>query len=189
MKNSLFSFYLLFLFTIGIAIYGCVSFHNPPNDVGFNNDNNLIKFEGKYKNLGVSSSFYKDNPIYFSEKWWPFQNDIQHSKIEKIEIKVKDDEGLMVYAYSNNEIVKTDIYAKGKDFEFKKGRIKIIRKPSTHQEQSIIIGPSYEKAEIGVDINGDGKFSYTGSGAGLAYCLVPIAAVEGYNVRFTRINE
>ncbi len=166
---------------------GCVSYTSPPNDVGFDNKADIRELVGRYKNLGESSKFTK-GPFYLSKIIWNSDNNLRHAAIEIIEVAALDDKTIKVKAITKQKLYKEEIFVEGVDFEMVDGRIRVLRESGAYKDRSVIVGPYSEKADIGIDLRGDGKYRYSGSGAGLVYLIIPIAASEGHDVRFVRIK-
>ncbi len=179
---------VIFSILLMTSLFGCVFFTNPPNNVGFDDKADIRKFVGLYRNLGESSKLM-EGPFYLSKIIWNSDNELKHSEIETIEVSAVNDKTIKIKAFTKQKVFKEAEFSEGTDFSIVNGRIRILRETGLYKDRSVMVGPYSEKAEIGIDQRGDGKYSYVGGGAGLLYLFIPIAAVEGYEVRFVRIKN
>ncbi|MDH4186509.1 MAG: hypothetical protein OEV08_05905, partial [Nitrospira sp.] len=82
-------------------------------------------------------------------------------------------------------------FVEGKDFEIHSGRIRLRQsfKIGGFNPGEPIVGPFYERDDLGIDRKGHGKFRKQGGFVGLAFLLVPLASGENEEVRFIRIDK
>lgn len=177
-------FILLVLITILVS--GCASFSYPPNNKEFKKINNFKEIEGTYLNKAephhrfsyLSHIIWRNKIIKFNGK------NIQSKEIKYIKVSAKK-KNLVVSAIKNDCIIYSKTYVYGKDIEITDGEIILNDIGFT----SIVVGPGYEKRVIGLDTSGDGKYKSTSYVAGLAYFILPVAAVGIHEKRYKKLER
>jgi hypothetical protein len=171
---------------------GCVMDHTQPKvNLDFSSTKNQNQFNGLYRNFGepggyLSSIIWK-NKILKSNK---SDNEIAHKDIQFIEI-LNNDTQFTVNAISNDCITYSQQYQAGQDFKISKGKIVLNRKLDllTRGSGDILVGPSYEQIEIGIDESGNGKFKDAAYFAGLGFLIIPIAGFDIREIKFEKIDN
>ncbi len=80
--------------------------------------------------------------------------------VEKIEVRTINDTTLVVKAHGKEGVLREDTFIEDKDFEINAGIIRLKRKSGIagFKGGDPMVGPYYEKAEIGIDQQGHGKY-------------------------------
>ena len=170
------------------VICGCVSFSSPPDNKPFIDIIALKQIEGVYQNIGVSSD--PENPPLLAQIIWPEDGLTKNKSVSTIEVRAISNEALKVMALNQkDELLHYSIFNSGKDFELKDGKIVIYSGWYFYKGgDDPLVGPKYEKIELGIDNQGNAKYSNIGGGAGLVYMVFPIAATAKYEARFEKIR-
>jgi hypothetical protein len=181
---------LLWLFSVVILLGGCF-ISRPPNNSAFGSIETTRDLEGVYQNIGEGKP--ENRPIYLSTLIWPKDKEINHNKIETIEVRVVSDNTIIIRALGRPDvgIIKEEKFIEGKDFEIHFGRIRLRQSVgfSGSKLGDPIVGPTYEDVELGLDIEGQGKYKDNYSVVGLVYLVLPVAMSESNEVRFVRIGK
>jgi hypothetical protein len=179
------------------ALFGCVVVNEVPKDnVEFAPKADTRDFKGVYRNAG-------DPNGYLSQLIWREHDHIidnsgkktPHKEIELIEVLSKGDT-LTVRAIKDECAIYQRDYVVGRDFTLADGRIVLKRRfhPLSREGEGgghgdVLLGPSYEKIELGLDAKGDGKYRSQGYFAGMVFLFVPMAGGGTTDVKFTKLNS
>lgn len=176
------------LFSLVLLLGGCIT-TGPTDNVGFGKIETIKELEGVYQNLGEREQGAP--PIYLSQVIWPKTGGIAHAAIATIEVRSMSPSTLMVRASSKDGVEKEDTFVEGKDFEIHSGRIRLKQsfRIAGFRSGDPIVGPLYERAELGLDRTAHGKFRTQGGFVGLVYMLIPLAIGGNEEVRFVRIDK
>ncbi|HEX9757482.1 MAG TPA: hypothetical protein VGB26_06730 [Nitrospiria bacterium] len=179
---------LILLFSLVLLLGGCIT-TGPTNNVDFGKIETIRELEGVYQNLGEREQ--GAYPIYLSQVIWPKTVGIDHAAITTIEVRLLNPNTLGVRASSNNGVEKEDTFVEGKDFEIHSGRIRLKQsfRIAGFRSGDLIVGPTYERDELGLDRKGHGKLSKQGGFVGLVVSLIPMAIGVNEDVRFVRIDK
>lgn len=171
-----------------VFLTGCFTM-GPPNNVGFGRIETISDLEGVYQNLGEQDP--GAYPIYLSSIIWPKTIEIDHATIKSVEVRALNKDSLVIRASGNKGIVKESVFIEGKDFVITSGRIKLKRHVgfAGFKSGEPLVGPYYEKEDLGIDKNGNAKFAQGGVLAGLVYMVVPIAANVTGEVKFNKLHK
>src|SRR5450631_1348079 len=190
---------IIFAMFFGLFLSGCIILNSAPKEnLEFSQSADIQDLKGIYKNLGDPAS------LYLSELIWrdrtpslptdPFVKDIRGNLvreqyiIDKSGIMIRDsdidfvevisrEKSLKINAIKGQCIVSRKEYVVGRDFTLTEGKI-ILRKEVhslTRGSGDPIVGPSYEKVELGLDAKGNGKYKSQTYFAGLVFMLFPMA--------------
>jgi hypothetical protein len=181
--------YSLFLTLLFIS---CVflDISRPRKELNFTQITSLDQIIGVYKNQG-------DPKGYFSESIWGSDyllgdhgKKIYHDEIDFIKVSSKN-KIVLVNAIKANCIIYSRIYVYDQDFKIINGKILLKKEihPLTRGNDDAVVGPSYELTEIGLDTEGEVKYSRKVYGAGLVYLIIPIALREDVIIKFIKINS
>lgn len=183
----------LFLMGFAIITAACSISTGPVNNSDFGRVQRIEQFEGTYQNAGEGGTLYGGSPssFFLSRVIWPNDNELEHYAIDLIEVRKGNDNALVVKAITGGIVVKESTFIEGKDFVFKDGRIRLIRRFGImgSQKGDVMVGPYYHAKELGIDISGQGKFRETFRTAGLAFLLIPMAFGGDEDIRFVRIKD
>ena len=181
---------LIPLFSLVLLLGGCRYISSgPTNNVDFGKIETIRELEGVYQNLGEREQGAP--PIYLSEVIWPKTEGIAHAAITTIEVKLLNPNTLGVRASSKNDVEKEDTFVEGKDFEIHSGRIRLKQSFTIggFTPGEAVVGPFYERDDLGIDRKGHGKLRKQGGFVGLAFLLIPLASGANEEVRFIRIDK
>ncbi len=186
------------LFFLLILLSGCVSSSVPPENAPFADSLKLSELVGRYANTGISNS--SAPKYYLSKIIWPKEN-IDHTKINSIEVIQVDDKSLQVTAKSQSKSIKSETFVLGKNFDIKNGSIFLESSANTGiigNEGPGAIGlglvRTSEQTVIGIDKQGHGKFLKKKNEAGIVnigFVLVltfPVVTSDTVEVRFSRLQ-
>jgi hypothetical protein len=175
----------LFFPVMAGLLAGCIS-SKPSHDLGFGKPNSLRAFEGCYQNLGDRGTGTARR--YLTALIWP-DAAFEHSTIDAVRVNAIDDSSVEVIALSERQPVQRAIFTEGKDFSFDSGRIHLAGKVqgSAAQERgNIFIGVGHETRTLGLDPRGDGRVEETGTFAGTAFLVIPVAGHVREATRFRK---
>jgi len=172
-----------------IFLSGCFT-SGPPDNLGFSEIVQLNDLDGVYENLGEGGSF----ELRLSQLVWPDVEDLEHTQINRIEVRAIDKNTLSVTATDKIAvIVKDEDFVAGKDFKIKDGVIQLSRRvvipPLDSESMTHFLGIGYEDVDIGLDEAGHGKYRSKGVTGGLLFMWFPIAAGGSNDVRFRRLAD
>ena len=169
---------LLFLFLI---FFGCSYHKEPENNQEFQKETKLSHLAGIYYNLGDPKGF-------LSEILWG--NLVPHEDVELVHVSVSGKQ-VVVSAIKNGCIFYTMRYVEGQDFQINDGKITLSKNMAVISRGAgdPLVGPSSYTVELGLDTEGHGKYQSREYLAGLVFWLVPVAASETRDVRFSRYKE
>jgi hypothetical protein len=172
---------------------GCIS-NKPPANSEFAYIKNIKELNGLYKNRGrgertpEEEDRLKIHPVFLSALIWRNPNEMDHKSIEKIKIKQKDDDTLVIQAIKKDgTIFKEKELTKGKDFKISSGRIDLYW-GVTEASPAKTLGIIYGYASTGIDTDNNGKFKTGGTMVGLVACLIPMIVSGTEEYRFDRIE-
>jgi len=177
-------------FIILISLSGCILHSGPDEDIHFVKIKQLKNVSGSYINKGkpyhkLSYIVFGYDPIYSLSN----NKKIDHENIDIINISTHKDI-VQVEAIEKECIVYKKEYILDKDFKIEDG--KIILKSEFHSLSrgpgDLLLGPSYEKIEIGLDENNNGAYRSQEYIAGLAVLIIPIAGSSTSDVRFKKLD-
>ncbi len=181
-------FILPFFLVISTLLIGCVTSNRPTDSVGFGSITSLHQLEGIYRNQGETGESGEGGTgyiYYLSVILWPDEK-LDHTVVKTIEVRAVDEKQLVVKAYAGTKLIREEIYVEGKDFSIDSGRIVVKRKLGLATQGAA--GPVYERAELGLDLRGHGKYKRTSTFAGIVL-LIPLAMSETDEVRFVRLAK
>jgi len=174
-----------------ISLTGCIIIGGsaPKDNFQFSDTSNIQQFIGVYKNVG-------DPNGYISRELWKgsyivdiFGKDVAHKEIEFIEV-LHIDNKLRVNAIKNDCIIYSKDYVIDQDFTItSNGRI-VLKKDINLLNRGTgdpLVGPSYEKLEIGLDEKGSGKSKGQVYFAGLAFMFFPMAGGASSESKYEKI--
>jgi hypothetical protein len=186
---------IIVLFLV-MTLSGCFVLHDIPKDnVEFAPRADPRDFKGVYRNAG-------DPKWYLSRLIW-HKNDFvidlsgkktPHKEIELIEILCIGDT-LTVRAIKDECVIYQQDYVVGRDFTLIDGKIVMrerfhpLSREGDDSHGDVLLGPSYEKIELGLDAKGDGKYRSQSYFAGMVFLLVPMAAWDTSEVKFVKLNS
>jgi hypothetical protein len=176
------------LFGLVLLLGGCIT-TGPTDNVDFDKIETIRELEGVYQNLGEREQGAP--PVYLSQVIWPKTAGIAHAAITAIEVRLLSPNTLGVRASSKDGIEKEDTFVEGKDFEIHSGRIRLKQsfRIAGFKSGDPVVGPLYEREELGLDRKGHGKLSNQGGFVGLVMMLIPLAIGVSEEVRFIRIEK
>lgn len=200
---------LLFL----LFLPGCIIINSAPKDnQEFTKATGVQEFNGTYRNLGEPATLYlsqlvltnrtvssrndplvedmRGNLVQESYITNIFGSKTRDKEIELIEVE-SDGKTLTVKAIKDQCIISSKEYLFGRDFTFSDGKV-ILKKEFhalTRGPGDVIVGPSYEKVELGIDVAGHGKYKSQGYFAGMVFMLFPMAAGGADEVKFEKIDS
>lgn len=174
-----------------LFLNGCASHSAPKDKINISHTTELKEFAGIFKNAG-------DPEGYLSRIIWGWgdlklssnNSKIQHKEVpELIEVSSNED-SLVVKAIKNECVIYKREYIVGRDFEINDGKIVMHKEVSflTRGAGDPLVGPSYEKIVLGLDVDGHGVYKSQGSYAGLIYLLFPVGWSDVSEIRFERLN-
>ena len=178
---------LLLLLSLMLFLSGCVSSSHTDESLRFSEITNTNQLNGVYRNAGGGNN-YLSRIIWgnFDIKIDDKGTTLPHKEIEFLDV-ISAGNKLTVNAIKNDFVIYKKEYLIGRDFEITDG--KIIWHKFAATTGDIVVGPSHEKIELGLDTNGNVKYRTTSSFAGLAYLIVPIAATSAYDIMFLKLND
>jgi len=175
--------------TILFALFltGCVFHSEPEGNRDFHHLSQLSELEGVYNNKGNPNGFLSQVIWGASTDKPPVVND---QAVEFIEVTSAAN-SLKAKAIQNGCVIYERSYVLGRDFEIEDGKISIRKDISllTRGSGDVLVGPSYEKTSLGLDLGKNGKLRNSGYSAGLAFLFLPIAMAASDDVRFDRISD
>lgn len=187
---------IIMLFFV-ILLSSCFVIHDVPKDnVEFVKKTDPRDFKGVYRNAGdpkgyLSQLIWRENDYVVGNSG----NKTPHKEIELIEV-LSMGETLTVRAIKDECVIYQQDYVVGRDFTLADGRIILKRKfhPLSREGDGgghgdVLVGPSYEKIELGLDAKGDGKYRSQAYFAGMVFLLVPMAAWDNTDVKFVKLNS
>lgn len=138
---------------------------------------------GTYENRG-------DPEGRLSQLLFTGSDQLDHDAIDAVRVRVADG-NVTVTALSRQCTVLEKTYAPGRDFQFIDGNIVLHEDFSalTRGGDDPLLGPSHEKAVIGLDQNGDGLYRSESQAAGMVFLLIPAAVSAATEIRFKRLPE
>ena len=166
-------------------VTGCIQARGDRTEFG--TIKSLNDLQGKYQNRAEGGPV-GSSPIFLSMLLWPKEAP-SHAEIETIEVNALDADSLVVRALSNRGVEKESIFSEGEQFSIVKGRIRLrwdFWIAGTRGEP--FLGPTYERAELGIDRRGQGKYRKDGAAAGLIFMLIPVVMADSEDYRFPRIE-
>ena len=178
--------YILILL-LSFLLIGCVEVDTPQNNSAFSEHTTINNLIGVYKNLGEDGTDDNTN-TYLSEIIWSNRISVQHKSIDRIIVEKKNFKSLFIKAMNKNIIMKKQLFTEGKDFKIKDGTIVLMEKSEAAIVQSAGAFIMSEKKTIGLDENGNGKYKFRTSGAGLLAMFLPVAIHIQKEIRFKRIE-
>jgi len=180
-----------------ITLSGCFVLHDVPKEnLEFAQKIDPRDFKGVYRNAG-------DPKYYLSQLIWREHDFITdnygkktpHKEIELIEV-LSTGGSLTVRAIKNECVIYQQDYMVGRDFTLTDGRIVFREKfhPLSREGEGrghgdVLVGPSYEKIELGLDAKGNGKYRSQAYVGGLLFMLFPMGAWEKSDVKFVKLNS
>jgi hypothetical protein len=184
---------LLFVVTLS----GCIVVNEVPKEnLEFAPKADAQDFKGVYRNAGdpngyLSQQIWRDHGYIIDN----FGKKTPHKEIELVEVLSKGDT-LTVRAIKDECVIYQKDYVVGRDFTLTDGRIVLNRRfhPLSREGDDgghgdVLVGPSYEKIELGLDSKGDGKYRNQGYFAGMVFLFIPIAGGGTSDVKFTKLNS
>jgi hypothetical protein len=176
------------LFSLVLLLGGCIT-TGPTDNVDFGKIETIRELEGVYQNLGEREQGAP--PVYLSRVIWPEAAGIDHAAITAIEVRLLSPNTLGVRASSKDGVEKESTFVEGKDFEIHSGHIRLKQNVGIAGFKSgePVVGPYYERDELGLDRKGHGKLSKQGGFVGLVMMLIPMAIGVSEEVRFIRIDK
>jgi hypothetical protein len=188
------TFIVLFLVA---TLSGCLVVNEVPKEnVEFAAKPDTRDFKGVYRNAGDPNGYLSQ--LIWGEHGYIIDNSGKktlHREIELIEVLSKEDT-LTVRAIKDECVIYQQDYVVGRDFTLSDGRIILKRRfhPLSREGDEgghgdALVGPSYEKIELGLDAKGDGKYRSQGYFAGMVFMLVPMALGGTTDVRFVKLNS
>jgi hypothetical protein len=181
MKFKIIAFMML------IILCSCAFHIEPSDNQEFHQISQLSELAGVYKNNGNPSG-------YLSQIIW---NDIKsiidgidHEQIEFIEVTPKDN-SLIVGAISGGCTIYKRTYILGRDFNITDGKITMHKNTFlyTRGGDDPLLGPSYEKTTLGLDVKNQGKSRDYEYGVGLLLMAVPVSVSQTRDIRYERVSD
>jgi hypothetical protein len=180
------------LLLLSLIFLNCVNLDvtKPQQDFNFSKISDLNQIKGIYRNPGDPKGF-------LSQVLWNNANitdnlgrKVLHNEIEFIQVSSKDN-FVTVNAIKDNCIIYTKKYELNKDFKIIDGRIIIKDEshPLTRGDGDVVLGPSSEKIELGLDTEGHGKFKSKINVVGLVYMMIPLIVSEDITIRFKKMDN
>ena len=111
---------LLLLFGLVLLLDGCIT-TGPPDNVDLGEIKTIRDVEGTYQNRGEGEPGAR--PIYLSAQIWPNIVKMDHAAVETIEVKVVNDNTLVVKALRKDGVEKEDTFIEGKNFEIGRAHV------------------------------------------------------------------
>jgi hypothetical protein len=195
-----------------LSLTGCLIINSGPKDnFEFSTSTHSQDFEGVYKNLGDPKSIYLTQLLFKdriqSNPRDPLIKDemgnlvsygyiidnlgrkVIDPEIEAVEVSPSAN-SITINAIKNGCIIYSKEYLSGRDFTISEGKITLSKE--THLLTrggvgDVILGPSYEKTELGLDTMGNGKYKSQGYFAGIVCMLIPMAGGGADEVKFEKI--
>jgi len=186
----------IWTFTLFFLVYlsnGCISYE-PPDNAEFAEIKDIKELTGLYQNRGRGERTPEEEdrlkvpPRYLSALIWYKPKEVDHKSIDKIKIKQKNSDTLIIQAIKEDgSIIKEKELIKEKDFKISSGRINL-GWGITEASPVKTLGLIYHYASTGIDKDKNAKFKTGGTMVGLMACLIPmfISGTEEY--RFERIE-
>lgn len=172
-----------------MIIQGCVLTTAPDQNVGYANLTKLDAVVGCYQNIGERPSDLTDK--YLSQIFWPSE-DTNHEKIQHIEVSLSSKQSVFARAISDSKVIIESEFIDGQHFEFKSGKITITNKlfgSLAYPSGNPFIGAAHSSVTLGIDKVGNGKLTETGTFAGTAFIIIPVAGHVSESVRFVRVGN
>ncbi len=175
---------VLSLLIVVIFLQGC--FSTPENNASFDRNVQLSDLAGMYLNEGETGSSKR----YLSYKIWPENYSLDVNLIKYIKVQNVNNHSVEVLALDEQKnILKSDTFVNGKDFEFDNGTISFSQGDLfSDGPGDLVVGPRGNFEELGIDTKGNGKSKKFFGMAGLVLSLFPIAGFEIEEVRFIKIE-
>ena len=168
---------------------GCVLISAPKDDAPFAEVKGIHSLEGCYQNKGEGES---ENPSrYLSSIIWP-ESKLNHNEITLIKVVAINDKKLKVTAESQGKIIQESQFVEGKDFNVNTKEIRAKSEPLislAYPAGNVFIGVAYSSQVLGIDERGDAKLQETGTFAGTAFIVIPLAGHVKDSFRFRRVEE
>lgn len=171
----------------GTALSGCVR-SGPAGGSEFGSIDDVVDIDGVYENDG-------DPEGRLSEILWgktPLEcngTTVRHEEVESIAVSTSEDT-VRVLAVLDGCTACERTYVLGRDLSIERGRIVLHERAFAVSRggDDVMLGPSYEKAVIGLDVGGNALYESRGAGAGLVLTLIPAAFSEVSRIRFSRVR-
>ena len=172
-----------------LMLLGACFTTGPADNAGFARIKQLSDLDGVYENQGEGVI-----QVQLSELVWPDAADLDHFRIDRIEVRAVDADTLEVTAKDGSAtVVKHGLFVEGKDFKISGGTIQLSRKvrapPGDAEAVTTFLGLAYEDVDLGLDEAGHGKYRSGGVAGGLLFMFFPIAMGGSDEVRFNRMDE
>jgi hypothetical protein len=172
------------LLVISLILSGCTTHSAPKDNLDFSGITTAEQFAGLYKNQGEPKGYLSFH-VFRAEK----SKSLPHKDIQLIQVLVSD-ETFYVNAIKDNCILYSETFILGRDFNIREGKI-IVNSDFdalTRGRGDVLVGPSYEVLELGIDKEGHGKSKNSITAAGLVFLFMPIALHGLDETRFQRIE-
>ena len=177
------------IFLLALALSACAS-APPPNHAPLRATTTLAQLEGVYENKGDGATDQAPT-LYLSSILWPDDDSLDHQQIERIAVDRQSENSLQIRAMRGGEIVRRKELIEGQDFKIQDGVIVLSGETgiSGFRTGEPLLGFYGGSSKFGLDVEGHGKYHSSGTAAGLAFMLVPVAASYARDVRFRRVPQ
>jgi len=171
---------------LALALSACAS-APPPNHPPFRATTTLVQLEGVYENKGDGGTDHAPT-LYLSSILWPDDDSLDHHQIERIAVDKQSENTLQIRALRSGEIVRKKELIEGQDFKIEDGVIVLSSEAGIAglKTGEPLLGFYGGSSKLGLDVEGHGKFHSSGTAAGLAFLVFPVAASYARDVRFRR---
>ena len=172
-----------------LALSACAS-APPPNHPPFRAITTLAQLEGLYENKGDGGTVQAPT-LYLSSILWPDDDSLDHQQIERIAVDRQSESTLQIRALRGDEIVRRKELIEGQDFKIQDGVIVLSseRGIAGFRTGEPLLGFYGGSSKFGLDVEGHGKYHSSGTAAGLAFLVFPVAATYARDVRFRRVPQ
>lgn len=182
----------LFISTaLTLLLTGCIIGNSAPREnFEFLQTTDLQQFTGVYKNAGDPSGYLSKLIWKGSHIFDTYGKNVPHQEIELIGVSSFDN-ALAVNAIKGGCVVHSQTYVLDRDFTVRNGKI-VLKYESNFLSRGsgdVLVGPSFEKIELGLDVKGNGKYKSQTYFAGLVFLFLPIAGGGTEELKFEKLSR
>lgn len=172
-----------------LALSACAS-APPSNNAPFRATTTLAQLEGMYENNGDGGTDEAPT-LYLSSILWPDDRSLDHQRIGRIAVEKQSENMLQISALRGNEIIRKKELTEGQDFKIQDGVIVLSSETGIagFRTGEPLLGFYGGSSKLGLDAEGHGKYHSSGTAAGLAFLIFPVAARYARDVRFRRVPQ
>lgn len=130
---------------LAIAVCGCIN-AAPPKNRDFGTISTLEDLVGTHRHLGEGKAGLRK--VYLSSLIWPDAK-LDHASIGSIMVRSPTPQVVLVEAIGSRGVEYSQTFVEGEDFEFREGRLLLLKHVGVAPVKSKFIGAYYEKQELG----------------------------------------